>query len=100
MTVSADEFLRRFLLHLLPRGFMRIRHFGILANRCRTPLIARCRQLLAEAPRPQSSVAASAAQSAVWACPVCGGAMTIVERLSVEQIRLRPDHRGGFVDTS
>jgi hypothetical protein len=100
MTVSADEFLRRFLLHLLPRGFMRIRHFGILANRCRAQLIARCHQLLAGAPRPQSSADVSVAQPAVWACPDCGGAMTIVERLGVEQIRLRSDHRGGIVDTS
>ena len=100
MAVTADEFLRRFLLHLLPRGFMRIRHFGILANRCRAPLIAHCRHLLAEAPRPQSSAAVSLTQPAVWACPDCGGTMIIVERLSVEQIRLRSDHRGGFVDTS
>ena len=100
MTISADEFLRRFLLHLLPRGFMRIRHFGILANRCRAPLIARCHQLLAEAPRPQSSAALSIAQPAIWVCPNCGGLMTIVERLSVEQLRLRSADRGGFVDTS
>jgi hypothetical protein len=100
MTVSADEFLRRFLLHLLPRGFMRIRHFGILANRCRAPLIVRCQQLLVEAPRPQSSAAVSIAQPAVWVCPDCGGAMTIVERLTVEQLRLRSADRGGFVNTS
>ena len=100
MTVTADEFLRRFLLHLLPRGFMRIRHFGILANRRRAPLIARCRQLLAQALRPQSSTAASTGHTAVWACPSCAGAMIIIERLSGEQLRLRSDHRGGFVDTS
>lgn len=100
MTVSADEFLRRFLLHLLPRGFMRIRHFGILANRCRAQLIPRCRQLLAEAPRPHLPTAVSVTQPAVWACPECGGPMTIVERLSAGQIRLRSADRGGFVDTS
>ena len=49
MTVTADEFLRRFLLHVLPRGFVRIRHFGFLANRSRAHLILPlCRQLLAE----------------------------------------------------
>ena len=89
MTVSADEFLRRFLLHLLPRGFLRIRHFGILANRCRAQLIPRCRQLLAETPRPHSTATASVVQPVVWACPDCGGPMTIVERLTSEQIRLR-----------
>ena len=49
MTLSADEFLRRFLLHILPRGFTRIRHFGILANRSRPEFIPLCRQLLAGA---------------------------------------------------
>jgi hypothetical protein len=45
MTLSADEFLRRFLLHVLPRGFVRIRHFGFLANRSRARLVGICRQL-------------------------------------------------------
>ena len=45
MTLSADEFMRRFLLHVLPRGFQRLRQFGLLANRRRNEL-ARCRQLL------------------------------------------------------
>jgi hypothetical protein len=47
MTLSADEFLRRFLLHVLPRGFQRIRHYGLLANRNRVENLARCRELLA-----------------------------------------------------
>ena len=46
MTLPAAEFLRRFLLHVLPRGFMRIRHYGIVANRHREPKLARCRELL------------------------------------------------------
>ena len=54
MTVTADEFLRRFLLHVLPRGFVRIRHFGFLSARRRRNSIAITRQLLAEAPRPRS----------------------------------------------
>ena len=58
MTLSADEFLRRFLLHVLPRGFVRIRHFGLLANRRRAELLPLCRRLLADAlplpPRPVS----------------------------------------------
>ena len=56
MTVTADEFLRRFLLHVLPRGFVRIRHFGFLSARRRRNSIAITRQLLAEAPRPRSQL--------------------------------------------
>ena len=51
MTLPAEEFLRRFLLHVLPRGFMRVRHFGLLAHRHRKPRLERCRGLLA-APTP------------------------------------------------
>ncbi len=52
MTLPAEEFLRRFLLHVLPAGFVRIRHFGLFANRTRTAKLARCRQLLAVPPAP------------------------------------------------
>ena len=52
MTLSAEEFLRRFLLHILPDRFVRIRHFGVLANRDRRAKLARCRQLLAVPPAP------------------------------------------------
>jgi Putative transposase len=52
MALPADEFLRRFLLHVLPAGFVRIRHFGLLANRGRTAKLARCRALLAVGPPP------------------------------------------------
>ncbi len=55
MTLKADEFIRRFLLHVLPRGFQRIRQFGWLANRRRHDQLARCRQLLGAAvPTPPS----------------------------------------------
>jgi hypothetical protein len=46
MTLATTEFLRRFFLHVLPKGFVRIRHFGFLSNQFRTSLLARCRQLL------------------------------------------------------
>ena len=46
MTLSADEFLRRFLMHVLPDGFQRIRHYGLLGNRHRAENLARCRELL------------------------------------------------------
>jgi hypothetical protein len=100
MTVSADEFLRRFLLHLLPRGFMRIRHFGVLANRSRAKLIPRCRHLLAESPRPRSPTAASVTPPATWSCPDCGGSMRVVERLRPLQVQLRMSDPDRFVDSS
>jgi hypothetical protein len=52
MTVAAEEFIRRFLLHVLPAGFLRIRHYGVLGNRCRTPKLATCRRLLAQPAPP------------------------------------------------
>jgi hypothetical protein len=60
MTLDVDEFLRRFLLHVVPRGFMRIRHFGLLANRTRRGTVTRCRDLLGQPPLedlPPESVA-------------------------------------------
>ena len=61
MTLPASEFLRRFLLHVLPRGFMRIRHFGLLANRHRKPKLERCRALLAAPPPPEKTAESVAA---------------------------------------
>jgi hypothetical protein len=60
LTLPADEFLRRFLLHVVPRGFMRIRHFGLLANRTRRATLARCRSLLGQLP-PEETVPESTA---------------------------------------
>lgn len=90
MTVTAAEFLRRFLIHTLPRGFVRIRSFGFLANRRRASLLPLCQQLLATNPG-QLAVATPAAvselQPSTWRCPQCGGSMIIVERLTAQQIR-------------
>ena len=52
MTLAAEEFIRRFLLHVLPAGFMRIRHYGVVGNRCRTPKLAACRRLFAQPAPP------------------------------------------------
>jgi hypothetical protein len=60
MALHVDEFIRRFLLHVLPSGFMRVRHFGFLANRSRKQKLDRCRQLLGLQPTP--SVRKSARQ--------------------------------------
>jgi hypothetical protein len=59
MTLNAQEFLRRFLLHVLPRGLVRIRSFGFLANRRRATLLPLCQRLLAHQPMPHPSAAAS-----------------------------------------
>ena len=94
MTLPVEEFLRRFLLHLLPRGFMRIRNFGFLANRRRTELLPLCLRLL----QPSGQTGAGATSSALpihslWQCPLCGGTMHVVERLSAAQLLLRsPPH--------
>ncbi len=91
MTLSLDEFLRRFLLHLLPQGFVRIRHFGFLANRRRAVFLSLCFRLLGSAPEPQTEQDASTANgsSDLWLCPKCAGPMMIVERLSAAEIQLR-----------
>lgn len=78
MTLSADEFIRRFLLHVLPRGFHRIRHYGLLAGSSRKASLAFARKLLAvplrtEYPEPVEPVDARPP------CPCCGGHMTIIE---------------------
>src|SRR5215468_1946694 len=82
MTLSLDEFLRRFLLHLLPKGFVRIRHFGFLASRHRAQLLPLCFAALDSAPA-QTETATSAAQDMRpnSSCPQCGGPMLIIVRL-------------------
>jgi len=91
LPLSLDEFLRRFLLHLLPRGFVRIPHFGFLANRRRATLLPLCFQLLGPIPQPQIEPAASADQqpSPFCRCPNCGGTMVIIQTLTAFQILLR-----------
>jgi hypothetical protein len=90
MSLPVDEFLRRFLLHVLPKGFVRIRHFGFLSTRTRAALLPLCFQLL-DAALPQSTTVTHAAQdqTAVWQCPRCSGPMRIVEQFSAAQLRLR-----------
>jgi len=92
ITMPVEEFLRRFLLHVLPRGFVRIRNFGFLANRRRATLLPLCSQLLDSAPQSQSStqpVANDADTLSFWSCPLCGGPMRVIEMLTVAQIQLR-----------
>jgi hypothetical protein len=91
MTLPIDEFLRRFLLHLLPRGFVRIRHFGFLANRRRASLLPICFQLLRRSTQQtQPAQAVSSSQPCLsWRCPLCGGTMHVVERISAAELLLR-----------
>jgi Putative transposase len=90
LTLSLDEFLRRFLLHVLPKGFVRIRHFGFLAHRRRATTLPLCFQLLGSAPQPQARQEASiATASDFWYCPKCGGPMAAIERFTSAQIQLR-----------
>lgn len=76
MTLAAQEFIRRFLLHVLPQGFMRIRQYGWMANRCRREGAAECRALLAAEPPPPASGEVGGRR-----CPNCGGILEVVEMI-------------------
>lgn len=88
MSLALDEFLRRFLLHLLPKGFVRIRNFGFLANRRRATLLPLCFQLLG-APREAQADQGVSSSNDLWRCPKCGGPMVVVERFTAAEIQLR-----------
>jgi hypothetical protein len=87
MTLTALEFLRRFVQHVLPRGFVRIRQFGYLASPCRTARLTLARTLLTCPRGPSLSGDAPATPpAAVWACPRCGAPMVIGRPLTVQQL--------------
>jgi hypothetical protein len=80
MTLAADEFIRRFLLHTLPDGFHRIRHYGFLANGHRAAKLALCRRLL-DMPHPESAadpVDKAHSPHRPERCPCCGGVMMVI----------------------
>jgi len=87
MTVSADEFIRRFLVHVLPKGFVRIRHFGFMANYQRSLSLELCRQRLGMATVTRAKQIPITGSS--WLCPNCGGTMNVVETLTPAQIMWR-----------
>jgi hypothetical protein len=91
MTLPVEEFLRRFLLHALPHGFVRIRSFGFLANRQRAMLLPLSLRLLQVAAEISTSTALPTADHPhfLWNCPLCGGTMHVIERLSAAQLLLR-----------
>jgi hypothetical protein len=78
MTLATDEFIRRFLLHVLPRGFHRIRHYGLLASSARKASLARARELLAVSPPPDGDVPDQPSDVRP-PCRYCGGQMIVVE---------------------
>lgn len=82
MTLTANEFLRRFLLHTLPRGFVRIRFFGFMGHRRRRTLLPLCKRLL-DAPVEDP---ASITVRVTWRCPRCGGPMAVIQRLTSKEI--------------
>jgi hypothetical protein len=78
MTLATDEFIRRFLFHVLPKGLHRIRHYGLFAKGARADNIAHARELLAVA-RPDSKPTSAADDPNKPSCPCCGGRMIIIE---------------------
>jgi len=92
MTPLATEFLRRFFLHVLPKGFVRIRYFGFLANRFRARCLSLCQQLLANDRPPPST---SSDTTSYWHCPSCGAAMPVIHRLTAVELL-----RCAYFDTS
>ncbi len=98
MTLTTNEFIRRFLIHVLPRGFHRIRHYGLLANSQRTGNLARARKLLGvvavqcEADTTEA-VNDNEPQTLAQPCPCCGGRMIVIESLERDaQPRAPPQH--------
>jgi len=100
MILTAEEFLRRFMLHVLPRGFVRIRFSGFLANRHRKELLPLCQWLLESAPPQRSEAAVSSEPKPTWLCPHCGGPMVLIEKLTAQQISRRSAGRRVLVDSS
>jgi hypothetical protein len=93
MTLHATEFLRRYVQHILPRGFVRIRHYGYLGNHCRSASITLVRKLLGFSQKPREP---DAVTKPVWPCPHCGGAMQLGPNFTAAQLV----RRCAFIDSS
>ena len=96
MTLATAEFIRRFLMHVLPRGFHRIRHYGLLASGPKAQTLARARELIAAAqpvqppPKEQAANGDTATDKPAHPCPCCGSRMVIIEMFEAGQT---PRHR-------
>jgi predicted RNA-binding Zn-ribbon protein involved in translation (DUF1610 family) len=89
MTLAATEFLRRFFLHVLPKGFVRIRHFGFLANRFRASRLALGRHLLTSTGSTEQKAKTHdgrSESSSLWHCPRCGASMIVIQRLTAAEL--------------
>jgi len=84
MTLSADEFLRRFLLHALPGGFVRIRFFGFMSHRSRSSMLPICKKLIGQ--KEPGTVSEPTAKQASWLCPLCNAPMVVIGRFTAQQI--------------
>jgi len=101
MTLAPDEFMRRFLLHVLPSGFHRIRHYGLIANTTRKDNLARARELLIDektiecmnAETDAVDAADGGDATATYVCPDCGAAMIIIETFERGQLPRAPPNR-------
>jgi hypothetical protein len=102
MMLATGEFIRRFLLHVLPKGFHRIRHYGLLASGSREENLAKARELLAVHVPGEASeepaTAAAAGDALATPCPCCGGRMIVIETFAAGQPQHRPTTFG--IDTS
>jgi hypothetical protein len=91
MTLDVDEFIRRFLIHVLPKGFHRIRHYGLFAGSNRAETLADVRELLnLDPPAAKETSETDPAQPLAQPCPCCGGRMFIIETFDPGR---RPRHR-------
>jgi len=99
MTLAAEEFIRRFLLHVLPKGFMRIRYFGWMAARCRRQRAALCRALLGAEPALPTARPANG-DTPGRQCPFCGGAIEVVEMIIPPELSRRRSSPRRVPDTS
>jgi len=86
-TLPVDEFFKRFLLHILPQGFVRIRHYGFLASRRHATTLPLCFQLLGATHQPTAPSANDSRP--LYRCPKCGGPMKVIERLTAADLQLR-----------
>jgi hypothetical protein len=107
MTLAIHEFIRRFLIHVLPAGFHRIRYYGLLASGKRAENIARARELLMPPIIPVEAIKAIGANAAepetANLCPCCGGRMIIIERFergATPHYRASPPTPAIRIDTS
>jgi len=99
MTLTTDEFIRRFLIHVLPPGFHRIRHYGLLANHVRVKQVRRLRQLLSDASlddtrvddlAPETDTADVKSTTSTYTCRTCGAPMIIIETFEKQMPRAPP----------